>query len=77
MITIDRIKKGVWGIFVNGEQVKVTYKGYDRALELANALICSNCNSHNVTRKGHSGNWLAPECSWWECDDCGHRTDPE
>lgn len=34
---------------------------------------CSNAMNH---RHWH-GEWLAPECWWWECEDCGFKTEPE
>ncbi len=24
----------------------------------------------------HRGSFLAPECSWWECEDCGDKSEP-
>lgn len=38
---------------------------------------CPECGSDDVSRRHHRGNALAPECHWWECNNCGHKSDPE
>lgn len=38
--------------------------------------ICPKCGSDDVTRRHHHGNALAPECHWYECNECGHKSDP-
>ncbi len=37
---------------------------------------CPKCGSHNYEKRHHVGNFLAPECHWHECADCGHKTEP-
>lgn len=39
--------------------------------------VCPKCGSEGWDQFHHHGDFVAPECWWWECDDCGHRTEPE
>ncbi len=37
---------------------------------------CPECNSEDVSRRHHHGSALAPECHWWECNECGAKSEP-
>lgn len=37
---------------------------------------CPKCGSDDYGKRHHEGNFLAPECHWHECNDCGHKTEP-
>jgi hypothetical protein len=32
---------------------------------------CYKCGSENTVVRRHNGSFLAPECTWTECEDCG------
>lgn len=38
---------------------------------------CPKCGLDEYTQFHHDADHLAPECWWYECDDCGYKTEPE
>ena len=34
---------------------------------------CSECGSDEVNCCHHSGDFIAPECDYFQCMDCGHQ----
>lgn len=37
---------------------------------------CPECDTE-MTYQAHNGDFTAPDCSWWECEKCGFKTEPE
>lgn len=44
---------------------------------LAASPRCPKCGSDEYQEFHHDGSRGTPECWWWECADCGHKTQPE
>ena len=39
-------------------------------------MMCPQCYAI-MHRRHHDGSWRAPECWWWECDECEYKTEPK
>lgn len=52
------------------------WRAEDKLEALHPSPKCAKCGGTDVSRRHHDGNALAPECHWWECNDCGHQTEP-
>lgn len=37
--------------------------------------VCPSCGGRNFTTRHHHANFLAPECDYKHCEDCGHEWD--
>lgn len=44
-----------------------------RAIDAAGR--CPKCNSDDYSKRHHEGNALAPDGSWFECNECGHKSE--
>jgi hypothetical protein len=38
---------------------------------------CPKCGSDDMSRRHHDGSGHIPECHWWECNECDHKSEPE
>jgi hypothetical protein len=44
-----------------------------KAVIEAKTPVCPVCGSDELSARHHSGSFLAPECHFEECDECGHQ----
>ncbi len=64
-------------MYTNAEQDRDEARRFEEIQrQNGNNPRCPACNSEDVSRRHHHGNALAPECHWWECADCGHKSEP-
>jgi hypothetical protein len=52
-------------------------QGLERLRKVADTEpLCPACNGDDYGKRHHNGSFLAPEATWRECDDCGHKSEP-
>ena len=58
--------------------IKISDRKHD-AWDAAKALLakCPECGSPDYIRIDREGDMLAPEATYFVCNDCGHESDPE
>ena len=37
---------------------------------------CPKCPTGRLDPRHYSGDFAFPECDWYECDQCGYKTEP-
>ena len=48
-----------------------------KAMPVVHAIKCPICHSDDYIQIDHEGDMLAPEATYFVCNDCGYATEPE
>ena len=58
----------------NKRRLKEAFPEYwGKYADIAAGMQCPECGSIDRIRRHHPGSAAVPECSFWECEDCGHQ----
>lgn len=48
-----------------------------KEIPVIKAIECPECGSRDYIQIDHEGDAVAPEATYWMCNDCGHMSAPE